>query len=277
MSAQGIGFIGIGSQGGPMAHRICDAGLPLVVWARRPEAMADYVAKGAVAAASVAELGAQCRHVGICVVTDADVLGICDQLIPAMSGNGAENGIIAIHSTVLPETVAALEARCAAAGLQLVDAPVSGGSPAAEAGVLTVMCGGSADAFAAAKPVFDTFGKLVVLLGPAGAGQRAKIVNNALLSAHLGIAWAAIGSATALGIDRAALTELIRESSGRSFGFEVAARLPAPAAFAHGGKMLSKDMALLEAILPGDPGVALLADAARAFLAGSNQDPGPGD
>ena len=98
------GFIGVGSQGGPMAHRIVDAGMPLVVWARRPEALAAYVAKGATAAATVAELGAACDHVGVCVVNDADVVQICDQLIPAMRPGSR----IAIHSTVLPETCAEL-------------------------------------------------------------------------------------------------------------------------------------------------------------------------
>ena len=264
--SSGIGFIGLGSQGGPMAHRIVDAGLPLVVWARRAEVLAAWTDKGAVAAASVAELGAQCRHVGVCVVNDADVLAICDQLIPAMKADGASGGVIAIHSTVLPETVVALEARCHAAGLALVDAPVSGGEPAAQAGVLTVMCGGTEAAFALAKPVFETFGKLIVRLGPAGAGQRAKIVNNALLSAHIGLAWSALGSAEQLGIDKAALAELIRESSGRSFGFEVAARLLAPAAFAHGARMLHKDIELLKTILPGDPGVAALWNAGGEFL-----------
>src|SRR5579871_2807945 len=98
MTGQAIGFIGVGSQGGPMAHRIVDAGMPLVVWARRPEAMEPYTVKGATAAASVAELGAQCEHVGVCVVNDADVRQVCAELIPAM----APGSRIAIHSTVLP-------------------------------------------------------------------------------------------------------------------------------------------------------------------------------
>ena len=112
-----IGFIGVGSQGGPMAHRIVDAGMPLVVWARRPEVLEAYTAKGATAAASVAELGAQCDHVGICVVDDADVFAITDQLIPAMQAGSR----IAVHSTVLPESVVALERQCAARGVGLVE------------------------------------------------------------------------------------------------------------------------------------------------------------
>jgi 3-hydroxyisobutyrate dehydrogenase len=261
-----IGFIGVGSQGGPMAHRIVDAGMPLVVWARRPEVLEPYTAKGAKAAASVAELGAQCAHVGICVVNDTDVLSITDQIIPVMKPGGR----IAIHSTVLPETVAKLEAQCDANGLALIDAPVSGGSPAAEAGVLTVMCGGRQEAFDAALPVFRTFGRLVVLLGQAGAGQRAKIINNAMLSANMGIAMAALEAGAALDIDRAHFIELIKESSGRSFGFEVFARLPSPAAFATGAPMLLKDINLLKAVLPDHVGAQELDAASARFLAAAN-------
>lgn len=261
-----IGFIGLGSQGGPMAHRIVDAGMPLAVWARRPEVLEAYTAKGATAAATVAELGAMCEHVGICVVNDADVLSITDQLIPAMQPGGR----IAIHSTVLPETVARLEAQCEERGLQLIDAPVSGGSPAAEAGVLTVMCGGRQEAFDAALPVFRTFGKLVVLLGPAGAGQRAKIVNNAMLSANMGVAMAALDAADSLGIDRASFIELIKESSGRSMGFEVFSRLPSPAAFATGAPLLLKDMKLLKSVLPDHLGADELDQIAARFLAAAN-------
>lgn len=263
-----IGFIGVGSQGGPMAHRIADAGMPLTVWARRPEVLGAYTDKGAAAAASVPELGAQCEHVGICVVNDADVFSITDQLIPAMRPGGR----LAVHSTVLPETVRELEAQCEARGLAFIDAPVSGGSPAAEAGVLTVMCGGRQEAFDAALPVFRTFGKLIVLLGPAGAGQRAKIVNNAMLSANMGVAMAAIEAAEALDIDRAAFVELIQASSGRSFGFEVFARLPSPAAFATGAPMLLKDINLLKAVLPDHTGAQELDAIAARFLAAANPE-----
>lgn len=261
-----IGFIGVGSQGGPMAHRIVDAGMPLVVWARRPEVLEAYTAKGATAAGTVGQLGEQCEHVGICVVNDADVLSITDQLIPVMQPGGR----IAIHSTVLPETVTKLEAQCEERGLQLIDAPVSGGSPAAEAGVLTVMCGGRQEAFDAALPVFRTFGKMIVLLGPAGSGQRAKIVNNAMLSANMGVAMAAMDAASALGIERQAFAELINASSGRSFGFEIFARLPSPAAFATGAPLLLKDINLLKSVLPDNVGANELDAISARFLAAAN-------
>jgi 3-hydroxyisobutyrate dehydrogenase-like beta-hydroxyacid dehydrogenase len=134
------------------------------------------------------------------------------------------------------------------------------------------MCGGRQEAFDAALPVFRTFGRLVVLLGPAGAGQRAKIVNNAMLSANMGVAMAAIEAAQALNIERGAFVELIQASSGRSFGFEVFARLPSPAAFATGAPMLLKDINLLKAVLPGHVGAGELDAVSARFLAAANPE-----
>lgn len=257
-----VGFIGLGSQGGPMASRMLAGGFPFTVWARRAEASAPLVAEGAAAAASIAELGAGCDHVGVCVVDDVGVAAICDELIPVMR----PGSLLAIHSTILPASCEALAARCAERSILFLDAPVSGGGGGAAAGTLTVMCGGSAEAFAAAKPVFDTFAGLVVHLGPAGSGQRAKLVNNALMAAHMGLAHAALGAGEALGLDRAALADLVKASSGRSFGFEVYARLPTPQAFAHGAPLLAKDVGLLAAALPGQADADLLRHAADHFL-----------
>ncbi len=262
-----VGFIGLGSQGGPMAHRIVDAGMDLVVWARRPEVLAAYEAKGASSAPSVIELARLCDHVGVCVVNDADVDEICADLIPFLKPGSR----IAIHSTILPESCARLDRECAARGIGLIDAPVSGGQPAAEAGTLTVMCGAQPDQFAAARPVFETFGKLIVLLGKPGAGQRAKIVNNALLAANMGLAMAACEAATAMGIDARAFGELVGQSSGRSYGFEIFARLPSPTAFAHGAPLLVKDVGLLKAVLPGNGGAEVLRATAEPFLSAATK------
>ena len=261
MSGQRIGFIGLGNQGAPIAHRIVDGGFDLVVWARRAEVLAPYTVKGASAAASVAELGAVCDHVGICVVADADVVQVCDELIPALRTGSR----VAIHSTVLPETCIALAEKCEARGIALIDAPVSGGAARAERGTLTVMCGGDESEFAAARPVFDTFGKDIVLLGPVGAGQRAKIVNNTLLAANIAMAHAALTAGEAMGLDRAALARTIRSSSGYSFGVDVCAAAPTPADF-KGGALLNKDVGLLEEALPDHDGTRALSAAARTYL-----------
>jgi 3-hydroxyisobutyrate dehydrogenase len=262
-------FIGLGQQGGPMAERMLAVGYPLTVWARRAEALEPFVEAGATAAASLTELAANADHIGICVIDDAGVAAICDNVIPAMKAGS----LLAIHSTILPESCEALARRCADAGIAFLDAPVSGGGGAAAAGTLTVMCGGSEVAFAQAKPVLESFAGTLVHLGPAGSGQRAKIVNNALMAANMGLAHAALNAGVDLGIDRNALGELIKGSSGRSFGVEVYARLPSPAAFVHGAPLLVKDVNLLRDILPDSKEASLLRDTAKIFLEAATGKP----
>lgn len=255
-----VGFIGLGSQGGPMARRIVDAGYPLVLWARRPDALQPYADTKAETASTVSDLGARCEHVGVCVVDDAGVLQICDQLIPAMQPGSR----IVIHSTIHPDACVALAKQAAARGISVIDAPVSGGGAAA--GTLTVMVGGDANVVAAARPIFETFAGLIVHLGDVGAGQKAKLVNNALMAANLAAGYHALTAATALGVDRSALIELIKVSSGRSYGFEVGAKLPKPSAFAHGAKLLAKDLRLLGEAIGNDASFAALRDVTMPFL-----------
>ncbi|HEX7819944.1 MAG TPA: NAD(P)-dependent oxidoreductase [Sphingobium sp.] len=257
-----IGFIGLGNQGGPMAGRLIEAGHQVVLWARRPESLEPYADTAAETAASVAALGAACGIVGVCVVDDVGVEAVCADLIGAM----APGGIIVIHSTINPASCIALARRANAAGLSLLDAPVSGGGGGAAAGTLTVMIGGDAADVAAVKPFLESFAGLIVHLGPVGAGQNAKLINNTLMAAHMGLAHNALLAADAIGMDRKALAELVKASSGRSFGFEVAARLPTPGAFAHGGALLTKDVRLLGAVMGDDPAYAVLRDTAQPFL-----------
>jgi 3-hydroxyisobutyrate dehydrogenase len=264
-------FIGLGAQGGPMAERMLAAGYPLTVWARRPEALAPFLASGATAASNLEELAANADHIGVCVVDDEGVAQICDALIPAMRAGS----LLAIHSTILPASCKELASRCATRGIAFVDAPVSGGGGAAAAGTLTVMCGGEDGAFEQAEPVFKSFAGTLVHLGPAGAGQEAKIVNNALMAATMGLAHAAMNAGEALGIDRDALGELIKQASGRSFGFEVYARLPSPSAFSHGAPLLVKDVCLLSAIVPENEDANTLRDAAAHFLEAATGMPLP--
>jgi 3-hydroxyisobutyrate dehydrogenase-like beta-hydroxyacid dehydrogenase len=261
-NALGTGFIGLGSQGGPMARRMAEAGYRLTLWARRPEALAPFRDTSAQYAGSIAELGAKADHVGICVVDDAGVRAVCAELIPAMRAGGR----IVIHATVHPQTCIDLAAAASARGLALIDAPVSGGGPGAAAGTLAVMVGGETAAVAAARPVFETFANLIVHLGGVGAGQSAKLVNNALMAAHVALGWRALEAGAALGIDRAALTELVKVSGGRSYGFEVAARLPRPNAFAHGARLLAKDVRLLGEVLGAGPDAESFDQVTRSFL-----------
>ncbi|MFP5306911.1 MAG: NAD(P)-dependent oxidoreductase [Gammaproteobacteria bacterium] len=256
------GFIGLGSQGGPMARRIVGAGYPLMLWARRPETLQPFADTAARTAASIAELGAACEQVGICVVDDAGVQEVCAALLPAMRP-GAR---VVIHSTVHPDLCMRLAQQAAVRGVALIDAPVSGGGAGAAAGTLTVMVGGEKNAVELARPVLDTFAGTVVHLGGVGAGQMAKLINNALMATHLAAAHYALGVAKALDVDRSALAELVKLSSGRSYGFEVYARQSSPAAFSHGAQLLAKDLRLLGEASREHAAFAALRDLAAPVL-----------
>ena len=256
------GFIGLGDQGAPLARRMVEGGFATTLWARREASLAVFADTEARIAHTIAELGAACDHVGICVLDDAGVADVCGQLIPVMHAGA----VIAIHSTVSAALCRALAAQAAEHGILLIDAPVSGGAPAAKAGTLTVMVGGSEEAFAHARPVFASFAALIVRLGDVGAGQFAKLVNNTLLAANLTAAQNALDAGNALGLERDALAQLLRASSGNSVAVGIAAALPGLAAFAQGAALLRKDAGLLAGSLTDNAAIAALHAAAMPFL-----------
>lgn len=245
-----------------MARRMIDAGLDVVLWARRAESLEPYKESAAQYASSIRELGEQVDLCCICVVDDAGVQQVCEELISTMS----RGGCIVIHSTVNPELCRQLAAKCQDNGLQFVDAPVSGGGEGAAAGTLTVMLGGAEDAVATVKPVLETFAGTIVHLGGVGAGQVAKLVNNTLMAANLSVAHFCMETARELNIDLDALTQLVRVSSGRSFAFDVRARMPQPSAFEHGAKLLQKDVRLLGESVGESKDYEYVRDVATKFL-----------
>lgn len=216
-----VGFIGLGDMGGAIASRIIGAGYPTRLWARRPEVLDEFTGPAVQSAATPAELAAEADLVGICVWDDQAVRDVLygDDGVLAGTRSGT---VIAIHSTVLPDTVREAEKAAAEKGVAVVDAPVSGAREVALSGGLVVAVGGEAAAVERCRDVFASFGAHVIHLGSAGAGQFAKLINNALLSANLAIADDAIALARSLGMDPTALAEVIRNGSGRSFGFDVA-------------------------------------------------------
>jgi 3-hydroxyisobutyrate dehydrogenase-like beta-hydroxyacid dehydrogenase len=173
---------------------------------------------------------------------------------------------IVIHATVDPRLCVLLAERAQARGIALIDAPVSGGGPAAAAGTLTVMAGGDKAAVEAARPIFASFASRIVHLGGVGSGQLAKLINNAMMAAHVAIADHALTAADRLGIDRGALVTLVQASSGRSFGFDVYSRQPSAAAFAHAAQLLAKDVGLLGECLAPHPAFEALRSVAIPFL-----------
>jgi 3-hydroxyisobutyrate dehydrogenase len=252
-----VGFVGVGSQGGPIAARIIAAGHPTSIWARRPSALEPFTALGATPAASPAAVAAASDLVGVCVTDDAAVedvlLGAGGLLEGAIAGT-----LFVIHSTIHPDTCRRLADAVAVRGSTLIDAPVSGGAPAVASGTLVVMTGGDTADVERARPVLETFGNPVLHLGPLGSGQAAKALNNLLFTAHIATAMALFEAAEAIGIDRGALARSISPSSGRSYAFDVITSHGfSPATLAdHAGPLLRKDVTI----------VADLADQAQALL-----------
>jgi 3-hydroxyisobutyrate dehydrogenase len=270
-STEQVGFVGVGNQGGPIALRIAAAGIPLLVWARRPEAVVDHVAQGASVAATLADLGAACDLVAVCVTTDDDVRAVVladGGLLPAMRTGSS----LAIHSTVHPDLVREIAAAAAPRGVTVLDAPVSGGSAAAGAGTMAVLVGGDPDVLARWQPVLVSYATTVELLGPVGSGQLAKLVNNALAAANVSAAVHARAAAAELGLDPEAAQRVLQASSGDSFMLR-----SVPVLLEHGPALaaarFSKDVELFRSLTGGastPAGSALwaAADTAVAHLQG---------
>jgi len=274
-----VGFIGLGNQGTPMARRVATAGWPLVVWARRSAAYAGLDGVAHTVAAGPADLGARCAIVGLCLLDDDSIRAVAldDGLLAAM----APGAVLVIHATTTPALCRDLGRRAAASGVEVVDAPVSGGAEAAAAGVLTVMVGGAATAVGTVRPLLETFGDPVRHVGPLGSGQAAKLVNNALFTANVGAAATALAAAVELGLDRAAVADILAHGSARSLALEVLPRLTSLPATGHAQALLDKDVRQLAAAFV-DVGLAVpaLAELATAALrtiasaAGAAQEPG---
>ena len=246
MNETRVGFIGLGSQGAPMARRIIEAGYPVTLWARRPGTLEPFAGTGAKTAGTPAELAAASDLVCLCVTADADV----EEVIAGEGGVLAalgEGGVIAVHSTVHPDTCRRLAAEAATRGIRLIDAPVSGGAPAASAGRLLVMVGGDEPTVEFCRPVFASYGDPVVHLGPLGAGLVTKLLNNVLFTAHLGTAASLLSLGSSLGVDPARLAGVISHGSGNSFALQRVAdgggTLDRIAQ--HAGTLLRKDVALI--------------------------------
>jgi 3-hydroxyisobutyrate dehydrogenase-like beta-hydroxyacid dehydrogenase len=248
-----VGFIGLGSQGAPMARRIVDAGYPLALWARRPASVEPFADTPAVVVATPAEVGAASDLVGVCVVDDAGVETVVlgdDGVLAGM----VPGGIVAIHSTVHPATCRRLASVAAAQGISVVDAPVSGGGGAAAERRLLVMVGGDDAAVARCRPVFATFGDPIVALGGVGSGQLAKLVNNLVFTAQIAVALDTLAVADRLDVDRAALAEVLAHGSGGSRTMAILAATGfATAGIAQAAPLLRKDVGLVLDLLAATP------------------------
>ena len=257
-----VGFVGLGSQGGPMARRIIEAGFPTTLWARRPESLEPFADTPAAVAGSLGELGAASDVLGVCVIDDAGVDDVLRGPDGALAGM-ADGAVVVVHSTVHPTTCLRLQENFPA--LHVIDAPVSGGGHKAASGELLVMAGGPAEIVNRCRPVLETFGDPVLHLGPLGSGQETKVLNNTVFAAQLALAAEVFELAAARELDPAAVAEVLAGGSGRSYAAEVVAGggydLVGLSPFA--GELLAKDVGILvDRGAPTDSALVTAADAA---------------
>jgi 3-hydroxyisobutyrate dehydrogenase len=183
-----IGFVGLGTMGAAMAGHLIRAGHPLTVWNRSPGRAGELTALGAVEASDAARLAAVSDIVVICVSDTPDV----DDVLFGSAGiaAGARPGAMVIDcSTIGPAATREFAARLAEQDVAFVDAPVSGGSEGAQKATLTIFVGGEPSAVDRARPILAILGKTITHVGPVGAGQAVKAVNQVILAGtYLGVA-----------------------------------------------------------------------------------------
>jgi len=211
-----VGFVGLGIMGSRMAANLARAGYELTVFNRtRSTAEAWVTEHGGTVAATPAEAGAA-GDVVVSVVVDGD------QVRAVLLGDegvaqGAAPGTLCVDmSTIAPAQTLAIGRELSGMGLKLLDAPVTGSSPKAQDGTLTIMAGGDAEDFARAAPLFEVMGDLVVHVGPLGQGEMVKVINNAVAAANATIVAEALLVGQATGVDLDALVQVMGKGSGGS-------------------------------------------------------------
>ena len=216
MAAERVAFLGLGIMGSRMAANLRRAGHELTVWNRTAARAEDWAAEHGGRVAPTPAAAAAEADLVISMVVDGPMVR---ELLLGSGGaaRGARPGtLFADMSTIAPAEARAIGAELAAAGFSFLDAPVSGSSPKAEDGTLTIMAGGGAADVERARGPFAAMGDLVVHCGPAGHGQGVKVINNSLAAANTLAAAEALLAADAAGLDLDALVQVVQAGSGAS-------------------------------------------------------------
>jgi 2-hydroxy-3-oxopropionate reductase len=204
-----IGLIGLGIMGCPMARNLLKAGYPLIVHDVTRAAVDDLVAEGATAGTSPRQV-AEAVDVLITMLPDSPQVREV-YLGPDGAFEALRPGWLAIDmSSIAPSTARELAERAAAAGADMLDAPVSGGDKGAIAGSLSIMVGGTDAAFARAAPIFEALGKTIVHMGPAGAGQVTKVCNQVVVAVVIEAVSEALVLGAKAGVDPARIADVLQ-------------------------------------------------------------------
>lgn len=215
-----VGFIGLGVMGRPLALHLLRHGHQLAVWARRPEASAPLLTAGAVPCATAAEVARRSEVVFTVVTGGADVEHV------ALAADGLVEGfaagsILVDMSTIAPEMARSLARRLSARGIEMLDAPVSGGEQGAIAATLAIMVGGRAAVLERVRPLFEVLGKTIVHVGDHGAGQVAKACNQMVMVGAIQAVAEALHFGRAAGADPARVRQALAGGSAGSRVLEV--------------------------------------------------------
>ena len=218
-----VGFVGLGNIGKPMALRLAAADeVELRVFDVAPEPVAELVTAGAVAAASVSELGNWADVLCVMVRDDDQVRAVLAEILADLKPRGSFLPVsLVVHSTVAPGTPSDLVAeimKVCGFAIEVMDAPVSGGSMGAEAGSLAIMVGASAEGFKAVEPVLSLMGSKVIHAGEVGAGTRFKLARNLLHFVSFTAATEAARLAEAAGLSLTALGDVVRHTDAITGG-----------------------------------------------------------
>jgi len=278
-----IAVIGLGNMGGPMAANLIKAG-HTVTGFDLVKALCDASkADGVTIAASAVDAVKSADVVITMLPAGKHVLTVWSEIVPAVR----EGALLIDCSTIDVESARKAHEQAAARKLKSIDAPVSGGVGGAKGATLTFMAGGSADAFAAAKPVLEAMGKRIVHCGDAGAGQAAKICNNMILAISMIGVGEAFALAEKLGLSHQALFDVTSTSSGQCWAITSYCPVPGPvpASPANNGykpgfaaALMLKDLRLSqEAALASGASTPMGAEAAQLFALFEKQGNGGRD
>ena len=241
-----VGFIGAGRMGRPMVARLVEAGHDVGALGRTDEQRRDLERLGARAVSGVAEAGTQADVVVVCVFTDEQVRQVCldGALLPAMPSGST----VVVHTTASPKTIEAIAAR--AGDVAVVDAPVSGGPHDIAAGKLTLFVGGADDTVERVRKVLGCYGDPLLHVGPIGAGQKVKLVNNALFAGHIGMLAEAIRLGERLGVPESTLLDALPHGSAASRVLNIVAARGSVTSFVEvAGEFVGKDVAVARGIV----------------------------
>ncbi|HEY6396987.1 MAG TPA: NAD(P)-dependent oxidoreductase [Solirubrobacteraceae bacterium] len=219
-----VAFLGLGIMGSRMAANLAKAGFELTVWNRTAAKAVQFCQEhDGVRLASTPAQAAEHGEIVITMVVDGQQVA---EILLGEQGvvRGASAGALCVDcSTIGPAATRRIAEQLGEHGIELLDAPVTGSAPRAEDGTLTIMVGGTEDAYNRARPVLQAMGELIVHIGPLGQGQMVKVIQNAIASTNAAVIGQALLVAKRAGVDLDAFTTVVKASAGGSTMLELKA------------------------------------------------------